>query len=100
MPGLRLILTAHAGERSAAAIEAAAATAALGRPVAILLRGEAVALPDTQIAMLRDLGVRIVACQTAMAQAGIAAPMLPPGVEPGGMIAFLSEDRDCQLLLA
>ena len=100
MPGLRLILTDWRGERAAAAIEAAAAMAALGHPVAVLLRGAAVALPAETAGMLRDLGVRLIACQTAMAQGGVTASALPAGVEPGGMIAFLAELGDTQLLLA
>ena len=100
MPGLRLILTDWQGERAAAAIEAAAATAALGHPVSVLLRGPALALPAESIAMLHDLGVRITACQTAMAAAGVPATALPPGVEPGGMIAFLANAQGAQLLLA
>ncbi len=38
MPGLLLIVSEASGERFAAAVELAGAAAALGRPVAVLLR--------------------------------------------------------------
>lgn len=100
MPGLRLILTSDTGERAAAAIEAAASWAALGRPVHLLLRGTALQLAPETITMLHDLGATITACQTAMAQAGITAADLPAHVAAGGMLAFLSGHEDWQLILA
>lgn len=103
MPGLRsgllLILTERGTVRAAAALELAAAAAALGRPVAVLLKG-----PDLgdcpALAMLRDLGASLHACQTAMAAAGVAADALPPGVSPSGLVALLAGREGWQLLLA
>lgn len=99
MPGLRLILTTTRGEQADAAIELAAATAALGRPVAILLRGSALETAPETLTMLLELGCTITACQTAMAATGVAADALPAGVEPGGMVSFLAGGADWQLLL-
>lgn len=100
MPGLRLILTESAGDRAEAAIELAATMAALGRPVAVLLRGAALKLNGPTIAMLTELGVTVFACQTAMAAAGISAASLPEGVRAGGMVGFLADAGDAALLLA
>ncbi len=95
MPGLLLIVSEAEGERFAAAIELAAASAALDRGVAVLLRGPAVkALGRANVAkafdMLFELGVDVGICQTAMAAHGLTAADLPPGVEAHGMVAFLA----------
>lgn len=103
MPGLRsgllLILTERGTPRAAAALELAAAAAALGRPVALLMKG-----PDfadcPALATLRELGASLFACQTAMAAAGVVADALPPGVSPSGLVALLAERAGWQLLLA
>lgn len=107
MPGLLLILTAPAGGRFEAAVELAAASAALGRPVALLLRGEAVAALGAgdggvtrALALLGELGAGLWACQTAMAAHGLKAGDLPPGVGATGMVALLQGRADWQLLLA
>lgn len=105
MPGLLLILTEAEGERFSAAMELAATTAALGRPVAALLRGPAVAaLGRPQFGkafdLLFELGVSISVCQTAMAAHALTASDLPPGVEALGMVAFLQGREDWQLLMA
>ena len=100
MSGLRLVLTAAGGAPVEAAIEMAATWAALGRPVAVLLRGAALELPAPTVAMLVELGVTITACQTAMATAGIDAARLPAGVCAGGMVGFLADAGDMALLLA
>ncbi|MCG2842709.1 DsrE family protein [Sandaracinobacter sp. RS1-74] len=101
MPGLLLILTETEGERFLASVELAATAAALDRQVAILLRGTAVkGLPEPALALLRELGVHIAACQTAMADHGLTAADLQPGVEALGMVAFLQGRGHWQLLLA
>lgn len=104
MPGLLLIVSEADGERFAAGIELAAASAALDRPVAVLLRGPAVrALGQPGVAkafdMLIELGVDVGICQTALAAHGLAAADLPPGIEAHGMVAFLGGRADWQLLL-
>ncbi len=104
MSGLLVIVSDAEGERFAAVVELAAATAALDRPVAMLLRGPAVqALGQPHVirafALLFELGVDIGVCQTAMAAHGITAASLPKGVEPLGMLAFLSGRPGWQLAL-
>jgi intracellular sulfur oxidation DsrE/DsrF family protein len=104
MPGLLLIVSEADGERFAAAIELAAASAALDRAVAVLLRGPAVkALGRRDVAkafdMLFELGVDVGLCQTAMAAHGLTAKDLPGGVEAHGMVAFLSGRGDWQVVL-
>lgn len=105
MPGLLLIVSEAQGERFAAAIELAGAAAALGRPVAVLLRGPAVgALGLKPVAAafdtLFELGADVSLCQTAMAAHGLTAADLPPGIETQGMIGFLAGREDWQILLA
>jgi intracellular sulfur oxidation DsrE/DsrF family protein len=100
-----MIVSEAGGERFAAAAELAAASAALDRPVAVLLHGPAVAaLGQPAVArafdLLFELGVDVALCQTAMAAHGLAAADLPPGVEAIGMVAFLSGRADWQLVLA
>ncbi len=104
MSGLLLIVSEAHGERFAAAVELAAASAALDRGVAVLLRGPAVkALGRADVAwpfdMLFELGVDVGLCQTAMAAHGLTAKDLPPGVQPHGMVAFLSGRGDWQIVL-
>jgi intracellular sulfur oxidation DsrE/DsrF family protein len=105
MSGLLLIVSEAEGERFAAAVELAAASAALDRQVAVLLRGPAVkALGQPQVAgafdLLFELGADVGICQTAMAAHGLTAADLPPGIEAHGMVAFLSGRGDWQVVLA
>jgi intracellular sulfur oxidation DsrE/DsrF family protein len=105
MSGLLLIVSEASGERFAAALELAGAAAALGRPVAVLLRGPAVAaLGRRPVAsafdLLFELGAEVSLCQTAMAAHALTAADLPPGVEAHGMVAFLAGREDWQVVLA
>ncbi len=104
MSGLLLIVSEAQGERFAAAVELAAASAALDRAVAVLLRGPAVmSLGRREVAlafdMLFELGVDVGLCQTAMAAHGLTAADLPPGAEAHGMVAFLSGRAGWQIVL-
>ena len=102
MPGMRLAIVVAEGSDPATALRLAAAAAALGRDVAILFDGASVAAlaaPDAALATALDLGVRMVACQTGLAEAGLAAADLPPGVTTGGIVSFLAQAGDAQLLL-
>lgn len=104
MTGLLMIVSDVEGERFAAAMEVAAAAAALGRPVAILLRGPAVrALGQSHVAaafdLLFELGADIGICQTAMATHGMTAQDVPAGIEAHGMVHFLSGRPDWQIVL-
>jgi peroxiredoxin family protein len=91
--------------RAETALRVAAAAAALGRDVALLFDGGAVAAVGTDAPhpLLGDalaLGVRVTACQSGMADLGIGAAALAPGVTPGGLVGFLADAGDAQLLLA
>lgn len=104
MSGLLLIITECHPLRLDAGVELAATLAAMDRPVAVLLRGTALAackqapLADA-LMMLRDLGAELLACQTAMNDAGLHAADLPPSVRASGMVAALKGRADWQLLL-
>ena len=107
MPGVPLtalaIVVADAGPRLATALTLAASAAALGRTVAILFDGASVAAlaaPDPLLAAALDLRVAVTACQTGLADAGLTAADLPRGVVTGGMVGFLAQVGDAQLLLA
>ncbi len=97
-PGLLLVLTERGSARARAALETAAAAAALGRPVAVLLKGPDLA-DCPALATLRELGAELGACQAAMADAGVTVADLPPGVQPTGLVAFLAGRETWQLLL-
>lgn len=102
--GLLVILTCADGERFAAATETAAAAAALGRPVALLLRGKAVTLGaplPPALALLAEMGAEIGYCQTALAERQLdAAAHIPPEGKATGLIRFLANRHDWQILLA
>ena len=104
MTGLLLVISEAGGERFAAAIEVAAAAAALDRPVAMLLRGPAVkALGQPKLSrafdLLFEMGVEVGLCQTAMAACGMVAADLPPRVAAHGLVAFLAGRADWQLVV-
>lgn len=104
MSGLLLIVTEAPGERFAAGVELAAASAALDRPVAVLLRGPAVkALGCREVAqafdLLVELGAEVGICQTAMAAHGLSAADLPSGVEAHGMVGFLGGRAGWQVVV-
>lgn len=105
MPGLLLILTEAVGERFSAAVELAAAAAALDRPVAVLLRGPAVsATGRPEVAKVYDLlfemGASVSLCQTAMVAHGLTPRDLSGGIEAVTMAGFLAGREDWQLVLA
>lgn len=103
MSALAIIVTVP--DRADAALRLAAAAAALARPVAMLFDGAAVAClrHGTAPALLGDamaLGVRVTACQTGLADAGLHAGQLASGVDTGGMVGFLAEHAGAQLVMA
>lgn len=111
MPGLNIIVASADGQRFYAALETAAAAAALGRPARIFLQGEAAALLRTPIAFDGDaarraagqpdlvsliaeamaMDVRLIVCQSGMALAAMTASELVPQVRSGGLVSFLAE---------
>lgn len=98
-----LAIVVGEGADPATALRLAAAAAALGREVAMLFDGASVtalAAPDALLATALDLGVRVVACQTGLADRAIAASVLPAGVTTGGMVGFLADVGEAQIVLA
>jgi peroxiredoxin family protein len=107
MRGLTAIVVACDADRFRAALTMACAAAALGGRARVYLHEEAVGLlamaaaapdglPDLSElrAIAADSGVAVIACQTGLALAGIAADRA--GVAAGGMIdllATLADDR-------
>ena len=120
MPGLNIIVASADGQRFYAALETAAAAAALGRPARIFLQGEAARLLRTPVAFDGDaarraagqpdlvsliaeamaMDVRLIVCQSGMALVGMTASELVPQVRSGGLVSFLAEaGQDDQLIV-
>ena len=111
MPGLSIIVASADGQRFYAALEIAAAAAALGRPARIFLQGEAAALLRTPVAFDGDtarraagqpdlvsliaeamaMDVRLIVCQSGMALVRMTASELVPQLRAGGLVSFLAE---------
>jgi predicted peroxiredoxin len=118
VPGLSIVVAGSDPARLHAALSVAAAWAALDRPARIFLQAEAVGLlrpargsdeagKGAGLPSLADLlaeslaiGVTITACQTGLALAGMSAKDLPAEVETGGLVGFLAERGDDQLMMA
>ena len=119
MPSLNIIVAIAEGARLYAALEAAMAAAALGRPVRVFLQGEAAALLRDPVSFVGDearravgqpdlawlvgeaiaMEVRLFVCQSGMALAGIAASELVPQVRAAGLVSFLAEIGDDDRLI-
>lgn len=112
-----IVLTADA-ERFRGALTVAAAQAALGEPVAMLLLHDAVTLlgdapapADARhrahglptvaelIADSLDLGVEIAACQSGLDLAGMSADLFDARVAVSGPVAFLQGRREGEQLV-
>ncbi len=124
MPRVQLGLAVMFGEASHARLHAgltlACAAAALGRPVRLFFHGEAAAalsparhwagddtyaaaaLPSVAdlVASALDIGIAIMACQSGLHLCGLTAAQLADGIDTGGMVAFLADAGDDQLLIA
>ncbi|WP_428632650.1 DsrE family protein [Sphingopyxis sp.] len=119
MPGLNIIVASAEGERFYAALETAAAAAALGQPARIFLQGPAVALLRTPVAFAGDatrrgagqpdlvsliaeamaMDVRLMVCQSGLTLVGMTASELVPQVRTGGLVSFMAEIRGADRLL-
>ena len=117
--GLAVVLSEANHARLHAALTLACAAAALGRPVRLFFHGESVAaltperhwqgdiayraagLPSVGELVENALGLGVVAmaCQTGMQMIGVTAVSLPEGIEAGGMVAFLADARDDELVM-
>ena len=118
VPGLSIVVAGTDPARLNAALSVAAAWAALERRARIFLQAEAVGLlrkldeaDDSGASAgqpsLRDLlaeslalGVSVTACQSGLALAGLTADRLPDGIDTGGLVGFLAERGDDQLMMA
>ena len=119
MPGLSIIVASADGQRFYAALEVAAAAAALGRSARIFLQGEAAALLRTPVAFDGDtarraagqpdlvsliaeamaMDVDLFVCQSGLALAGMTANDLVPQVRAAGLVSFLADARADDRLL-
>ncbi len=119
MLGLSIIIASADGERFYAALETAAAAAALGRSARIFLQGPAAALLRTPVAFGGDaarraagqpdlvsliaeamvMDVKLVVCQSGMALTGMTMSELAPRVRTGGLVSFMAEMGDADRLV-
>lgn len=116
--GLAIIFSDSAHGRLHAGLSLACATAALGRPVRMFFHSESVCAFDRHrkwkgdetfatagvpplcdmITTALELGVVTMACTTGLHLCGLTANQLPEGVEAAGMVAFLADAEEHQLL--
>jgi len=119
MPGLSIIVASTDGERFYAALETAAAAAALGQSARIFLQGQAASLLRTPVVSAGDsarraagqpdlvsliaeamaMDVRLVVCQSGMALVGMTASDVVPQVRSGGLVSFMAEIGDADRLV-
>lgn len=117
--GLAIVLSEASHARLHAALTLACAAAALGRPVRLFFHGESVAALTTGRHWQGDgtyraaglpsvtelvenaigLGASVMACQTGLQLIGVTAASLAEGIETGGMVAFLADARDDELVI-
>ncbi|WP_223799669.1 peroxiredoxin [Sphingomonas nostoxanthinifaciens] len=106
MRGLTIIVAGDDPQRFGTALAMAAAHAALGGSTNLFADGAAVvllagltedrrALIDTAL----ELGVRILACQTGLADTGLAFAALDPRIEAGGLVGVLAAIGDDRLVV-
>ena len=113
--GLSIVVSGTDPARLHSALSVASAWAALDRPARIFLQAEAAGLlarldekesgsgqPNLRELLTESmaLGVSVTACQTGLALGGLSAEHLPDGVETGGLVGFLAEGGDDQLMMA
>ncbi|WP_294290014.1 peroxiredoxin [uncultured Sphingomonas sp.] len=99
MRGLTIVVASADPARFDAALTLANAQSALGGRTRLYLHDAAVTLPLTGTLMdaARDLGVELIACQTALDTHGVP---LPGGAEGGGMVGLLATMNDDRLVFA
>ncbi len=116
---LTIMLVAEDATRARAALSLALAAAALGRAVQIYAHERAVALlahhprPDDDstmlsaaglpdrcalLAMARENGIAITACQTGLAMTGLSISDLAAEVEAGGLVSVIAELGDDKIV--
>ena len=103
MNGLGIIVAGADQARFRTALTLAAAHAALGGRVRILLDGESVSLaaaPDELLDSCFELGATVTLCQSGLAEAGLYAAALDPRFDHGGMVGWLADLGEDRLVLA
>jgi peroxiredoxin family protein len=106
MPGLTIIVASGDVRRFEAALEVAAANAALGCRTRLFLQSAAVPLlagAGDALPLLAEaiaLGASVSVCQTGLAAADLSAEQLPAEVETGGLVQLLSGLGGDQLVMA
>lgn len=118
--GLALVFGEASHARLHTGLTLACAAAALGRPVRLFFHGEAAAalaperhwagdltyaksgLPSVGelVRSALDLGAAVMVCQTGLQMCGLTAAALDENVEAGGMVAFMADARDDDILIA
>ncbi|MGK2285582.1 DsrE/DsrF/DrsH-like family protein [Pedomonas sp. V897] len=116
--GLAIIFSDSTHGRIHAGLNLACASAAMGRPVQIFFHGEAVTALDPHrkwkgddtfasaglpsicdmVKTALELGIPMTACTTGLHLCGLTANQLPGGVEAAGMVAFLADAKDCEIV--
>lgn len=116
--GLALVFAEANHARLHGGLSLALAASALGRPVRLFFQGEAVCALQTGrhwagdkackaggLPLLSDLldqavgvGLPMMACESGIHLCGLSAPGLIAGVETGGLVAFLADARNDELL--
>ena len=102
MIGLGIIVAGIDPVRFRTALTLAAAQAALGARVRILLDSGAVILASEPAPLLEscfELGVEVTLCQTGLAEAGLDASALDPRFCHGGMVGWLAALGDDRLVV-
>jgi len=103
MTGLGIIVAGRDAVRFRTALTLAAAQAALGGRVRILLDSDAVRLADSAGDLLEtcfELGAEVTLCQSGLAEAGLEASALDPRFSYGGMLGWLSALGSDRLVIA
>jgi len=103
MTGLGIIVAGVDPVRFRTALTLAAAQAALGGRVRILLDSGAVTLAatlDTLFESCFELGAEVTICQTGLAEASLDASMLDPRFCYGGMVGWLAGIGADRLVIA
>jgi len=103
MMGIGIIVADADTVRFRTVLTLAAAQAALGGRVRILLDSGAVMLaqaPDALLESCLELGAEVMLCQTGLADAGLDASALDPRFCYGGMVGWLAALGEDRLVVA
>ncbi|MBR0552089.1 DsrE family protein [Stakelama marina] len=105
MRGLTIIVATSDHDRFHAALTLASAHAALGARTRIYCHGAAVELLQRGdgphgplVTTALETGVKLLACQTGLADANLSTDRLIPEVEMTGMVSLLAELADDRLV--